>query len=99
MKVSCDLANTKLRLKLSTWRSPHVARARRGHDMVSINFTPSTPQTEPTNSDRLVATLGSRSITRRLNRKAILDVDVPGACSVIVNPEAPMALRLQGSLL
>ncbi|KAJ5166250.1 uncharacterized protein N7482_005031 [Penicillium canariense] len=47
----------------------------------------------------LVATLGSRSVTRRLNRKAILDVDVPGACSVIVNPEAPMALRLQGSLL
>ncbi|KAJ5368059.1 uncharacterized protein N7496_007819 [Penicillium cataractarum] len=47
----------------------------------------------------LVATLGSRSITRRLNRKAILDVDVPSACNVIVNPEAPMALRLQGSLL
>ncbi|KAJ5772326.1 hypothetical protein N7520_002855 [Penicillium odoratum] len=47
----------------------------------------------------LVATLGSRSITRRLNRKAILDVDVPGACNVIVNPEAPMALRLQGNLL
>ncbi|KAJ5946092.1 hypothetical protein N7454_002931 [Penicillium verhagenii] len=47
----------------------------------------------------LVATLGSRSITRRFNRKAILDVDVPGACNVIVNPEAPMALRLQGNLL
>ncbi|KAF7530407.1 hypothetical protein PCG10_003778 [Penicillium crustosum] len=47
----------------------------------------------------LVATLGSRSISRRLNRKAILDVDVPNACRVIINPEAPMALRLQGSLL
>ncbi|KXG54315.1 uncharacterized protein PGRI_074590 [Penicillium griseofulvum] len=47
----------------------------------------------------LVATLGSRSIARRLNRKAILDVDVPNACRVIINPEAPMALRLQGSLL
>ncbi|KAJ5919168.1 hypothetical protein N7466_010111 [Penicillium verhagenii] len=47
----------------------------------------------------LVATLGSRSITRRFNRKAIFDVDVPGACNVIVNPEAPMALRLQGNLL
>ncbi|KAJ6088566.1 hypothetical protein N7486_009827 [Penicillium sp. IBT 16267x] len=47
----------------------------------------------------LVATLGSRSITRRFNRKAILEVDVPGACNVIVNPEAPMALRLQGNLL
>ncbi|KAJ5571567.1 hypothetical protein N7535_005227 [Penicillium sp. DV-2018c] len=47
----------------------------------------------------LVATLGSRSIARRLNRKAIQDVDVPNACRVITNPEAPMALRLQGSLL
>ncbi|ODM21076.1 hypothetical protein SI65_04129 [Aspergillus cristatus] len=47
----------------------------------------------------LVATLGSRSIAKRLNKKAILDVDVPRACNVITNPEAPMALRLQGSLL
>ncbi|OQE42332.1 hypothetical protein PENCOP_c004G02137 [Penicillium coprophilum] len=47
----------------------------------------------------LVATLGSRSIARRLNRKAILDVDVPNVCRVIINPDAPMALRLQGSLL
>ncbi|KAJ5607734.1 hypothetical protein N7537_004353 [Penicillium hordei] len=47
----------------------------------------------------LVATLGSRSVARRLNRKAIQDVDVPNACRVIINPDAPMALRLQGSLL
>ncbi|PYI03454.1 Rad21/Rec8 N terminal domain protein [Aspergillus sclerotiicarbonarius CBS 121057] len=47
----------------------------------------------------LVATLGSRSITRRLNRKTILDVDVPKACGVIMDPVAPMALRLQGNLL
>ncbi|RHZ49529.1 uncharacterized protein CDV56_100552 [Aspergillus thermomutatus] len=47
----------------------------------------------------LVATLGSRSITRRLNKKAILDVDVPRACEVIMDPTAPMALRLQGNLL
>lgn len=51
------------------------------------------------NSHRLVATLGSRSIAKRLNKKAILDVDVSRACNVITNPEAPMALRLQGSLL
>ena len=51
------------------------------------------------NNIRLVATLGSRSIARRLNRKAILDVDVPKACDVILNPQAPMALRLQGSML
>ncbi|GES63097.1 Rad21/Rec8 N terminal domain protein [Aspergillus terreus] len=47
----------------------------------------------------LVATLGSRSITRRLNKKTILDVDVPKACNVIMDPQAPMALRLQGNLL
>ncbi|KAB8251664.1 Rec8 like protein-domain-containing protein [Aspergillus flavus] len=47
----------------------------------------------------LVATLGSRSISKKLNRKAILDVDVPKACHVIMDPEAPMALRLQGNLL
>ena len=57
------------------------------------------PLREIDDAKRLVATLGSRSITRRLNRKAILDVDVPEACKVIINPEAPMALRLQGSLL
>ncbi|KAJ5110048.1 hypothetical protein N7532_002693 [Penicillium argentinense] len=47
----------------------------------------------------LAATLGPKSATRKINRKAILDVNVPGACRVIIDPEAPMALRLQGSLL
>ncbi|PYH91902.1 hypothetical protein BO71DRAFT_358419 [Aspergillus ellipticus CBS 707.79] len=47
----------------------------------------------------LVATLGSRSITKKLNRRTILDVDVPKACGVIMDPVAPMALRLQGNLL
>ncbi|KAL3460599.1 Rec8 like protein-domain-containing protein [Aspergillus heterothallicus] len=47
----------------------------------------------------LVATLGARSISRRLNRKTIQDVDVPKACNVIMDPVAPMALRLQSNLL
>ncbi|KAE8378431.1 Rec8 like protein-domain-containing protein [Aspergillus bertholletiae] len=47
----------------------------------------------------LIATLGSKSISKKLSRKAILDVDVPRACHVIMDPEAPMALRLQGNLL
>ncbi|KAL8716156.1 MAG: hypothetical protein Q9220_000061 [cf. Caloplaca sp. 1 TL-2023] len=50
-------------------------------------------------SDRLVATLGSRSNLRKVNRKAILEVNVPKTCGVIINPEAPMALRLQSNLL
>ncbi|KAF2464897.1 uncharacterized protein BDR25DRAFT_296064 [Lindgomyces ingoldianus] len=47
----------------------------------------------------LVATLGSKSNLRKINRKAILDVDVPKACRTIIDPAAPMALRLQGNLL
>jgi meiotic recombination protein REC8 len=36
---------------------------------------------------------------KRINRKQILDVDVSKACQTIVDPVAPMALRLQGNLL
>ena len=48
---------------------------------------------------RLVATLGSKSTLKKINRKAILDVNVPKACQAIQAPEAPMALRLQSNLL
>jgi hypothetical protein len=48
---------------------------------------------------RLVATLGAKSNSRKINRKAIQDVDVPTACRTIKDPAAPMALRLQGNLL
>ncbi|KAF1996152.1 hypothetical protein P154DRAFT_623379 [Amniculicola lignicola CBS 123094] len=47
----------------------------------------------------LVATLGAKSNLKKINRKAILDVDVPKACRTIIDPVAPMALRLQGNLL
>ncbi|KAF1942013.1 hypothetical protein EJ02DRAFT_512039 [Clathrospora elynae] len=47
----------------------------------------------------LVATLGSKSSLKRINRKQILEVDVSRACQTIVDPVAPMALRLQGNLL
>ena len=49
--------------------------------------------------ERLVATLGPRTTSKKVNLKAILGVDVPRACDTIMNPEAPMALRLQGNLL
>lgn len=48
---------------------------------------------------RLVATLGSKSNLKKINRKAILDVDIPKACQTVSNPDAPMALRLQSNLL
>jgi len=49
---------------------------------------------------RLVATAPG-SNTRRITRKAILDVDVTGVCKTLENPpgNAPLALRLQASLL
>ncbi|KAM3415757.1 hypothetical protein BST61_g9268 [Cercospora zeina] len=47
----------------------------------------------------LVATLGAKSTLKKVSRKAILDVDVAKACETIITPEAPMALRLQSSLL
>lgn len=36
---------------------------------------------------------------KRLTKKAILDVNVPKACEKILDPGAPLALRLQGNLL
>jgi len=47
----------------------------------------------------LVATLGAKSTLKKVSRKAILNVDVAKACETIITPEAPMALRLQSSLL
>ncbi|KAG5936245.1 hypothetical protein E4U53_000259 [Claviceps sorghi] len=39
------------------------------------------------------------SSQRRLNRKTIQGVNVPKACQKIIDPGAPLALRLQGNLL
>ncbi|KXJ94087.1 Rec8 like protein-domain-containing protein [Microdochium bolleyi] len=48
---------------------------------------------------RLVATVGNRSNTRKVTKKAIQRVDVEKACGTIIEPGAPIALRLQGNLL
>jgi hypothetical protein len=48
---------------------------------------------------RLVATIGQKSILKKVSRKAILDVNVPKTCKTILEPGAPMALRLQASML
>jgi len=49
---------------------------------------------------RIVATLGSKTtVAKKVNKRAILDVDVPKAVETIITPEAPMALRLQSNLL
>lgn len=46
-----------------------------------------------------MSTIGFRSTTRKISRKAIQEVDVQKACDTILQPGAPIALRLQGSLL
>jgi hypothetical protein len=48
---------------------------------------------------RLVATLGSKSNLKKVSRKAILDVDVVKTCDTIIEPAAPMSLRLSSNLL
>jgi meiotic recombination protein REC8 len=56
-------------------------------------------EAEPTRY-RIIATLGPRSTAKRVSRKQIQEVDVPKACETILEPPgAPIALRLQGSLL
>ncbi|KAI0521094.1 Rec8 like protein-domain-containing protein [Xylaria bambusicola] len=47
----------------------------------------------------LVATTSNTSGTRKVTRKAIQEVDVQRACEKILEPGAPIALRLQGNLL
>ncbi|KAL7948392.1 Rec8 like domain-containing protein [Trichoderma barbatum] len=46
----------------------------------------------------LVATVGKGG-QKRLTKKAIQEVNVPKACEKILDPGAPLALRLQGNLL
>ncbi|KAJ3578165.1 hypothetical protein NPX13_g2400 [Xylaria arbuscula] len=50
-------------------------------------------------SRQLVATTSNTSGTRKVTRKAIQEVDVQRACGKILEPGAPIALRLQGNLL
>lgn len=40
-----------------------------------------------------------KSDPKRLSRKKIQQVNVPKACKVIIEPGAPLALRLQSNLL
>ncbi|ATY66582.1 Rad21 Rec8 like [Cordyceps militaris] len=46
----------------------------------------------------LIATVG-KSNQKRVTKRAIQDVNVPRACDKILDPGAPLALRLQGNLL
>jgi meiotic recombination protein REC8, fungi type len=50
-------------------------------------------------SPRRIANVNNAGVQRRLTRKVVQEVDVPRACEKILDPGAPLALRLQASLL
>lgn len=47
----------------------------------------------------MVATVGRRGIAKLVTRKEIQGVQIPQACGKIIEPGAPLALRLSGNLL
>lgn len=51
------------------------------------------------NLSRILATVGNKSVTKKVSKKAIEDVDLARACDKILRPGAPIALRLQAGLL
>ena len=81
--------------------SSHVAQIWRRNRLVFISSYPYTQNTSSADRllARLVATLGSKSTLKKVSRKAILDVDVVKTCDTIIEPAAPMSLRLSSNLL
>jgi len=51
------------------------------------------------NSFRLAATLGAKSTLKRLQKRDILSVDVPRACTFLSADDEPLALRLSSNLM
>ncbi|ESK86634.1 rad21 rec8 n terminal domain protein [Moniliophthora roreri MCA 2997] len=47
----------------------------------------------------LAATLGSKSTFKKLPKKSVLDADISQLCSLIAQPEEPLALRLSSNLM
>jgi hypothetical protein len=97
LRSSAGYNMAKTQLTQTLLHSPYQPPARSGDGLVSCQEGFSIAVTD--SSNRLVATLGSRSTLKKVTRKAILEVDVPKACETIQAPSAPMALRLQGNLL
>ncbi|PSR83828.1 Rec8 like protein-domain-containing protein [Coniella lustricola] len=81
----CHTANTRLERDSTAMFYSHEILASPKHGVATV---------------WLIANLGHNANSRKLTRKAIESVNVPQACSTIEKPPgAPIALRLQGSLL
>ena len=50
-------------------------------------------------SSRLAATLGSKSSFKKLQKRDILSVNVPKACTFLSDGKEPLALRLSSNLM
>jgi meiotic recombination protein REC8, fungi type len=48
---------------------------------------------------RLAATLGAKSVLKKLQKREILSVDVPRACAFVSGEDEPLALRLSSNLM
>lgn len=48
---------------------------------------------------RLAATIGAKSSLRKLQKRDILSVDVPLACTFLSSGDEPLALRLSSNLM
>lgn len=81
--------------------SPYQSSPWRLHHLVNTIFTifQSTNQQDIDRICRLVATVGPRGGALKVTRKAIQEVNVRKACETILQPGAPLALRVQGNLL
>lgn len=86
---------------LTRLNSSHLAQIWRRNRLVLISpyFDAQNTSIADCSLARLVATLGSKSNLKKVSRKAILDVDVVKTCGTIIEPAAPMALRLSSNLL
>ncbi|KAG7104248.1 Meiotic recombination protein rec8 like [Verticillium longisporum] len=88
---------TQLTMRLS----PYQSSAWRLNHLVNTSFTnfQSPIQQDIDRLCRLVATVGPRGGALKVTRKAIQEVNVRKACETILQPGAPLALRVQGNLL
>ena len=52
-----------------------------------------------TGSARLAATLGSKSVFKKLPKRSVLTADITQLCDLISEPAEPLALRLSSNLM
>jgi hypothetical protein len=62
-------------------------------------LTPAHSFLSKTVSSRLAATLGSKSVFKKLPKRSVLTADITQLCDLISEPAEPLALRLSSNLM